>query len=133
MAPPKTPSLHAVQQDVALLKQTTTMLEHTVVAQNASIKSELDKMNGVLREIHDKLDATILTQTVEVTRIQGQMQANTLAAAIEFTKQQGQITANADGVLSLNKRLSKTAAAIVGLFTAVAGGMATWPWFKPGP
>jgi len=133
MAPPKNNTLHAVQQDVALLKQTTTMLEHTVVAQNASIKTELDKMNGVLREIHDKLDSTILTQTVEVTKIQGHLTSNNLAAAIEFTKHQGMIEANSEGLKSLNTRLSRTAAAIVGIFTAIAGSVTAWPWFKPGP
>jgi diphthamide synthase (EF-2-diphthine--ammonia ligase) len=113
MAPPKTsPSLHAVQTDVALLKQVTTAIEHTVIAQNAHTNTELREIKAVLREIHDKQDAYILAQ------------------AVKMTEQQGQITANATAIEAVNGRLSRTAGFIVAIFTAVLGGMATWPWIK---
>jgi hypothetical protein len=113
MAPPKTQSqaVASLQTDVALLKQTVGTLEHTVVAQNAATKTELSEIKGVLREIHDKLDTHILAQ------------------AVELTNQKAQIKTNTDEIAKIDGRLSRTWGAIIGIFTAIIGGVATWSWW----
>jgi hypothetical protein len=110
----RTNTQKSLQIDVALLKQQTSVLEQTVVAQNAAMNTELSKMNGVLKEIHDKLDKTILSHTVELTVLKASNEDN--KTKIEDT----------------NTRITRTSTFFGGLITAIVGGIASWLKFGSG-
>jgi len=49
------------------------VLEHTVVAQNAATEATLRRIESVLKEIHDKQDHSILSVSVAIADINGKI------------------------------------------------------------
>lgn len=98
--------------EIALLKQNLTAIEHTVISQNAAVRAELGEMNTVLREIRDKLDKTILDQSVWMTA------------------QEYKIAAANNEIARVNGRIARASAGVSALIAAVIGGL--FQWFTPG-
>ena len=98
--------------DIALLKQNMTAIEHTVISQNSAVKVELSEMNRVLKEIHDKLDQTILDQS------------------IQLTSQKYEIASAHKEIAKVNGKIAKASATVTALMLAVIGGL--FHWFTPG-
>ena len=100
------------QIEIALLKQNMTAIEHTVISQNAAVKVELSEINRVLREIHDKLDKTILDQ------------------AVQLTAQKYEIASATKEIAKVNGKIAKASATVSALLMVVVGGL--FQWFTPG-
>lgn len=115
--------IHQLQTEVALLKQTASTLEHTVIAQNAAMKSELSGIHTTLREIHDKLDKTNLEHAVELVR-QGEA-AKALAATVAANA-----TESAQEIARVDSKISKAAGGLFAVLLAFLGG--AMAWFSPG-
>ena len=107
------------QIEIALLKQNMTAIEHTVISQNAAVRAELSDMNRVLKEIHDKLDKTILEQAVQLTEQKYKILAN--KEEIKDVKAE---------VAKVNGKIAKAGATITALIVAVVGGL--FQWYTPG-
>lgn len=118
--------IHRLQTDNALLKQTVSTLEHTVVAQNASVKQELSNISATLREIHDKLDRTTLEHTLELVR-QSEA-AKALAAAVAANADE-----SASEIARMDSKISKASGSMFAIFLAILGGAMAWfaPTNKP--
>lgn len=96
-----------------LKKQSTevrlSVLEHTVVGQNASVNEKLGSMDSVLREIHNKLDQTILSNAVEMEKMKGQIALNVVATA------------------AVNSKVNKFFGGLLTIFAAMIGGIFSMP------
>lgn len=99
------------QIELALLKQNMTAIEHTVISQNAAVKTELSEMNRVLKEIHDKLDKTILDQS------------------IKLTKQEYELASVSKEISKVNGKIAKASGFVSALLMAIVGGL--FQWFTP--
>jgi 6-pyruvoyl-tetrahydropterin synthase len=114
MAGPRTDNhqVQALQTEVALLEQRQSALEHALIGQNAGIKAELGEVKAVLREIHDKIDSSILAHTETLA---------THAVKIEAATSE---------IARVDKRISRFAATISATFLAIIGSVVQW--FMPG-
>lgn len=95
---------HSDTNDVRL-----SVLEHTVVGQNAEVKERLASMERVLGEIHDKLDRHVLTASVGMESLRGQ------------------IALNAEKTAAVNSKVNKFFAGLVSIFAAILGGVFSMP------
>jgi ethanolamine utilization protein EutA (predicted chaperonin) len=125
-SPQQSQKIHLLQTEVALLKQTASTLEHTVIAQNAAMKSELAAIHTVLREIHDKLDKTNLEHAIELVRqseAQKALAATVAANAAESTSE----------IARIDSKISKASGALFTIFMAILGSAMAWisPGNKP--
>lgn len=85
------------------------VLEHTIVAQNASVDKRLESMERVLKEIHDKQDKYILASSVRIEGMQGQINLNTEKTA------------------AVNSKVNKFFTGLVTIFAAILGGIFSMP------
>ena len=85
------------------------VLEHTVVAQNAEVNKRLESMEKVLKEIHDKQDTYILASSVKMEGLQGQ------------------INLNAEKTAAVNSKVNKFFAGLITIFAAILGGVFSMP------
>lgn len=85
------------------------VLEHTVVAQNASVDRRLESMEKVLKEIHEKQDTYILKTSVDIESIRGQM------------------ALNAEKTAQVNRKVNKFFGGILTIVAAIVGGIFSMP------
>lgn len=85
------------------------LLEHTVIAQNAATNETLRRIESVLREVHDKQDTSILNTSVKITEIDGK---------IALVEQKAEQT---------NSKVNKFFGGILALILAIVGGIASIP------
>lgn len=109
----------SVEVDVELLKQSVTVLERTVVSQNAAVNTELKEIKGVLREIHDKLDKSTLEHAVELVKQRALIDANSLKTEAALSAQGGEI-ARVEG------KITKAGALLGTIFVTALGGALQW-------
>lgn len=109
----------SVEVDVELLKQSVTVLERTVVSQNAAVNTELKEIKGVLREIHDKLDRSTLEHAVELVKQRALIDANAIKVEAALTMQGNEIA-------RVESKITKASAALATLFVTVLGGALQW-------
>lgn len=85
------------------------VLEHTVVAQNATTEATLKRIEDVLKEIHNKQDASILSTGVNLATLRGE---------IALVDQKGQQT---------NSKVNKFFGGLLTLIAAIIGGLFSMP------
>lgn len=85
------------------------VLEHTIVGQNASMDKRLESMERVLREIHDKQDKYILNTSVGMEAMKGQ-----IALVNERTT-------------VVNSKVNKFFGGLLTIFAAILGGIFSMP------